>query len=102
LLDLKRPAVPPLDEQKRKDWEHTRDGRRREAEAVFERASKAILAGFLNRKTDVASPAEQQVVLRLLWRLPDLPKPFAPVVLTWTNSPDPQVAEMARRLLERE
>ena len=101
LLDLKRPAEPPPDEQKRKDWENARDRRKDQAEAVFERASKEILAGFLDRKTDVASPAEQQIVLRLLWRLPDLPKPFAPVVPAWASSPDPQVAEMARRLIER-
>ena len=101
LLGLERPAQPPLDEQKRRDWESTRNQRRQEAEAVFRRASKELLARFLDRKIDVASPAEQQLVIRLLWRLPDLPKPFAPVVPTWASSPDTQVAELARRLLER-
>ena len=52
LLDLERPAEPPVDEQKRKDWENARDRRKEQAEAVFERASKEVLAGFLDRKTD--------------------------------------------------
>jgi hypothetical protein len=102
LVDLKRPAEPPRDEQKRKAWEFTRDQRKHEAEAVFGRASKAILASFLNRKTDVASSEEQMIVLRLLWRLPDLPKPFAPIVPAWANGSNPEVTEMARRLLDRD
>ena len=38
LLDLERPAEPPADEQKRRDWESDRDRRKDEAEAVFDRA----------------------------------------------------------------
>jgi hypothetical protein len=102
LVDLNRQAEPPLEEQKRKDWEAARNSRRQAAEAVFARASKDVLAGFLDQKTKVTSSAEQQTVLRLLWRLPALPKPFGPVVLAWANSPDLQVAELATRLRERE
>jgi hypothetical protein len=102
LLDLKQPADPPLDERKRRNWEHERDRRKQDAEAVFGRASKEVLEEFLNRKTKVVSPAEQQIVVLLLWRLPELPKPFAPVVRAWANTGDPQVVEKARRLLDRD
>jgi hypothetical protein len=97
-----QPADPPVDERKRRDWKSDRDQRRREAEAVFDRASKDVLEQFLNRKTNVDSAAEQQIVVLLLWRLPELPKPFAPVVRAWANTGDPQVAEKARRLLDRD
>ncbi len=56
---------------------------------------------FLEGKTTVSSPAERELVLRLLWRLPDLPGPFVPVLPTWTSSSDAKVAALARRLLER-
>jgi hypothetical protein len=102
LLELKQPADPPVDERKRRDWKSDRDQRRREAEAVFDRASKDVLEQFLNRKTNVVSAAEQQIVVLLLWRLPELPKPFAPVVRAWANTGDPQVVEKARRLLDRD
>jgi hypothetical protein len=101
LVDLARPAEAPLDEQTRRDWEHARDRRKSEAEAVFERASKEILAKFLDRKTEITSPAEQETVLRLLWRLPELPMAFVSIVPTWTNSSDSRVAELAKRLLDR-
>jgi HEAT repeat protein len=101
LIELERASEPPLEEQKRRTWESTRDQRKQEAEAVFERASKETLAGFLDRKTGVFSAAEQALVLRLLWRLPDVPKSFASVLPSWAGSPNPKVAELARRLLDR-
>lgn len=101
LLDLERPAQPPLDEQKQRSWESNRNFRKQKAEAVFERASKELIAGFLSGKTNVASPAEQELVLRLLWRLPDLPKSFATVLPAWASSPNTKIAELARRLVER-
>jgi hypothetical protein len=102
LLELKQPADPPLEEQKRQGWESDRDHRKQKAEAVFDRASKDVLEEFLNRKTAVVSPAEQEIVLRFLWRLPDLPKPYAPVVRSWANTAAPQIAELAARLLDRD
>jgi hypothetical protein len=102
LLELKQPADPPHDEQKRRNWESDRDQRKREAEAVFDRASKDVLAEFLNRKTNVVSPAEREIVLRFLWRVPELPRPFAPVVQAWANTGDSHIGEMARRLLDRD
>ena len=47
LLELKQPTDPPLDEQKRQDWESDRDQRKQRAEAVFDRASKDVLEEFL-------------------------------------------------------
>jgi hypothetical protein len=102
LVGLKRPAEPPAEEKERKQWESAREHRLREAEAVFERASKEILDEFLLRRTEADSPAERQVVLRLLWRLPELPEPFAAIVPRWAKGADPQVAETARHLLDRD
>jgi hypothetical protein len=101
LLDLEKPAEPPLDDAKRRDWQLGRDRRKDEAEAIFGRATKEALAAFLGRKADATSPEERRLVLRLLWRLPELPKPFAPLVPAWAKGPDPKAAELARRLLER-
>jgi hypothetical protein len=102
LVDLERPAEPPADEQNRRSWESARDSRKREAEAVFDRATKEALAAFLGRKADAASPDERRLVLRLLWRLPEVPGAYTPILPAWANSPDPKAAELARRLLERE
>jgi HEAT repeat protein len=102
LLDLERPDDPPRDEQKRKDWENARDRKKRDAEAVFDRAAKETLDAFLGGKGNVTSPGERRIVFRLLWRLPELPRPLVHVIPAWTRSPDPELAEMARRLIERE
>jgi beta-lactamase regulating signal transducer with metallopeptidase domain len=102
LVGLKRPANPPMAEKELRNWTSARDDRRREAEAVFQRASKKILMEFLLRKTQVGSPWEQLVVLELLWRLPELPEPLRGVVSQWSKSADAQVAEMAKRLLTRD
>ena len=101
LVDLERPAEPPIDEQKRRSWEGERDRRKDQAEAVFGRATKEALSTFLERKANADSPAERRVVLRLLWRLPDVPKPLASVIPAWAKGPDPKAAEMASRLIER-
>ncbi len=37
LLDLEQPAEPPLDDQKRRNWESDRSSRKQRAETVFER-----------------------------------------------------------------
>jgi hypothetical protein len=101
LVALNRPATLPSDEQKRREWENDRDRRLREAEAVFERASKEIFAEFLARKADAPATEEHLVVLRLLWRLPEIPTPLAAKVTKWARGTDQQLAEQARRLLER-
>ena len=102
LVGLKRPADPPVAEQEFRDWTSARDNRQREAEAVFQRASKSILTEFLLRKIQVGSPPEQRVVLELLWSLPELPEPFRGIVSQWSKSADAQVAELAGRLLKRD
>ena len=102
LVGLKRPAQPPDAEKERRDWQSARDERQREAEAVFGRASKKILTEFLLGKTEVEESPDQKVVLQLLWKLPDLPQPFTDVVGRWKKSADPQVAEMAGKLLKRD
>ena len=38
LVNLEPPSQPPLDEKKQRRWESDRGSRKREAEAVFERA----------------------------------------------------------------
>ena len=102
LLELKQPANPPLNEHERRTWESEHDQRRQEAEAVFDRAPKDVLAEFVNRKSNVLAPAEQYLVLQLLWRLPDLPNPLTPTVEGWANTGAPHVVEMAGRLLDRD
>ena len=102
LVDLERPAEPPAEEQPRREWKSARENRLSEAEAVFGRASKELLAEFVLRKAETASPEERRVVLRLLWKLPELPKPFPAVLPRWAEDADRQVAEQARRLLDRD
>ena len=102
MVDLKRSAQPPALEQERRSWENARDNGLREAEAVFGRAPKQVLADFLLRKTEVVSTAERQIVLQLLWKLPEVPKPFTAVLEQWAKNADQEVAEMAARLLKRD
>ena len=101
LVGLKRPAQPPGDEKERWDWEHARDERESEADAVFKQASPTILTELLLRKTQVDSSPERRVVLQLVERLPDLPAPFATVLPQWAKSTDAQVVEAVKRLLDR-
>jgi hypothetical protein len=102
LVALKRPAQPPADENDRRKWETDRRHRLGEAEDVFGRASQKILTEFVVRKSQGSSPPERQIVLQLLWRLPELPAQFAAVVPQWAKSADHDVAEIAARLLERD
>jgi hypothetical protein len=55
-----------------------------------------------SRKTEAASPEERRVALRLLWKLPDLPKRFAAVLPRWAKDADRQTADLAGRLLDRD
>jgi hypothetical protein len=41
-------------------------------------------------------------VLRLLWKLPELAQPLAAVIAQWAKDADRQVADSARRLLDRD
>ncbi len=102
LVDLERPAEPPAEEKPRSEWQRAREKRRGEAEAVFGRASRELLTEFLLRKSEAASPEERRVVLRLLWKLPELPETLAAVIPRWAEDADRQVAESARRLLDRD
>ncbi len=102
LVDLKRPTGSPEDEESRRDRIAEREDRRSEAEDVFERASDAMLAKFLNGKATVDEIEPRRVVLRLLWRLPELPKPLDAAVLTWVDDPNPQVVNAAQQLLDRD
>ena len=102
LVELKRTVEPPAGEKERRDWQSAHDQRLGEAEAVFGRASKKILTEFLLGKTKVEESPDQKFVLQLLWKLPDLPQPFTDVVGRWATSADPQVAEMAGKLLKRD
>ncbi len=54
---------------------------------------------FVLRKVEAISPEERRVVLQLLWKLPEVPQPFATVLARWTKDEDRQVAEQASRLL---
>jgi hypothetical protein len=51
LLELEQPADPPVVERKRRDWEHERDQRKQEAEAIFGRASKEVLLDRISWRT---------------------------------------------------
>ena len=53
-------------------------------------------------KTTIATLEERRVVLRLLGRLPALPEAFVSVIPRGARDTDPQVAAIAKRLLERE
>jgi hypothetical protein len=102
LVGLEQPAEPPADEEPRRKWENARAEQQREAEAVFGRASKALIAEFLLGKRDAASSGERRVVLRLLWKLSKVPNAFAPVLLRWVEDPDRETATLTRRLLKRD
>jgi hypothetical protein len=102
LVELERPAEPPKEDQPRREWEHQRSARLSQAEAVFSRASKQVLADFLVRKTDATAPEERRVVLQLLWKLPDLPTPFIRTISRWAEDADQRVAELAKRLRDRD
>lgn len=69
---------------------------------VFQHASKEQLAEFLGRKASVASADEQEIVLQLVWSLPDLPEQLEQVVPSWAESGDPNDAALAGRLLDRD
>ncbi|WP_406694035.1 hypothetical protein V5E97_23615 [Singulisphaera sp. Ch08] len=101
LVDLERPIEPPAEEELRRNWQNARNDWLREAEAVFGRSSNELLTEFALRKAETTTPQERRVVLRLLWRLPEFPKPLAAVLPQWTKDADPQVAEQAKRLLDR-
>jgi hypothetical protein len=101
LVELERPAQPPAEDRPRWDWLMAREKQQREAEAVFGRAAPEVLGSFLLPKAEVASPEERRVVLRLLWKVPDLPAPFAAVLPKWAKDADRPVAELAMRLLKR-
>jgi beta-lactamase regulating signal transducer with metallopeptidase domain len=102
MVGLKQSAQPPADEQERRSWQSARNNRIREAEAVFSRPPKHVVAEFLLRKTQVASTPERHIVLQLLWKLPEVPKSFAAVLEQWAKSADHEVAEMAARLRKRD
>jgi hypothetical protein len=102
MVGLKQAAKPPADEQERRNWQSSRGSRLGEAEAVFSRTPKQGIAEFLLRKTQVASAPERHVVLQLLWKLPEVPKPFAAVLEQWAKSAEQEVAEMAGRLQKRD
>ncbi|MGC1276274.1 MAG: M56 family metallopeptidase [Planctomycetaceae bacterium] len=102
LVELERPAMPPTDEEEHDDWEDARDDDRGYAEDVFRRATPEMIVEFVNGKTQVESPAEQRVVLTLLWKLPELPEPFAAVVPRWAENADGEIAKSAARLLDRD
>ncbi len=102
LVGLKRPAQPPASENERKNWQTNRDNLLDQAEAVFGQAPKTIAAEFLVHKMQVDSSSERQVVLQLLWKLPELPKPLAAIVAQWAKSADREVADMSGRLLKRD
>ena len=101
LVSLERPAEPPAEEKLRRKWDRARADQRDQAQAVFGGASKELLAEFLVRKTVAGLPEERRVVLRLLWKLPDIPQPLAAIIPRWAHDADPQVAELASRLLDR-
>jgi beta-lactamase regulating signal transducer with metallopeptidase domain len=102
LVGMERPSQQPAEEKARNDWQRQREDQQREAEAVFGRASRQIFAEFLVRKTESAAPEERRVALRLLWKLLEVPKPFAAVIPVWAQDSDRQVAELAKRLLARD
>jgi hypothetical protein len=102
LVALKRPNQSPKDDKVRKGWELARDKREREADAVFAQASPKILTELLLRNSQVESSPERHVVLQLLWKLPEVPKPLVAVLEQWAKSADREVAEMAGRLLKRD
>ena len=90
LLDLKRPAEPPLDEQKRKDWENARD--------QPERGGRGRLrAGLESDPRRVPRPQVRRQLRRPSRRScsgssggsRELPRRFAPVVPTWAEQPRP-------------
>lgn len=101
LVDLESTSQPPADREHRTQ-RLQRSDRQKQAEAVFEQASPAILAPFLVSKSETASTEAQRVILRLLWKLPELPEPFASLIPRWSTLPDLQVAELARRLRDRD
>jgi hypothetical protein len=102
LVDLERAEEPQPTDRENRQQQQPRSDRQRSAEAVFKRASPAILAPFLMAKTATASTEQQRVILRLLWTLPELPEPLAAVIPKWARLPDPQVAELAGRLRDRD
>jgi beta-lactamase regulating signal transducer with metallopeptidase domain len=101
LVGRERSAQPPADEKARGDWQRDRESQQTAAEEVFGKAPKDILAEFLSHKTETVAPEERRVVLRLLWRLADLPAPLAAVIPQWAQDGDQQVAELAKRALGR-
>lgn len=100
LVRLERDADVPADVKELRAWTRTRDDLRRQAKRVASKISEQVLSDFLAHKASQATREEQRVILELLDTLAALPPNFVAVLQTWSTSPDDEIKESARRLLD--
>ncbi|BBO33142.1 HEAT repeat domain-containing protein [Lacipirellula parvula] len=102
LVKLAEPGVAPDDAKAKRQWEKSRDDRRRDVLRVFSRAATDDVAALLAERASNADAPARLAIMQLLGQSHSIPAALRPALEEWAaDKISTEVSQQAERLLLR-